>query len=206
MRYLTAILAAAMVVSLTSCVDGGKKASAKSVTPPPAPAAKPAPPAPQPLSTPQTQVQLPPPQPVNPEALAAAPQPEEQVEMPAAPRATRRAVGPPAIAPPRSEQAQSTQPPVVAAPVDERAPIGEIVPASETRRLQDSADAHKREIKQLLDQARARGLTRRQQSAASHIESFVKLSDQAEAKGDMREADALAERALVLAKDLQGVR
>ena len=125
--------------------------------------------------------------------------------MPAAPRATRRAVGPPAIAPPRSEQPTPTQPPVTA-PVEERAPIGEIVPASETRRLQDSADAHKREIKQLLDQARARGLTRRQQSAASHIESFVKLSDQAEAKGDMREADALAERALVLAKDLQGVR
>jgi hypothetical protein len=35
---------------------------------------------------------------------------------------------------------------------------------------------------------------------------MVKLSDDAGAKGDMREADALAERALVLAKDLDSER
>jgi hypothetical protein len=213
MRRTGILLIGATVISLAGCVLNGKKSTASAVTPPAPPAvSSSAPPPRRSLSTPQTQVQLPPAQPVNPEALAAAPQPEDQVEAPANPRPPRR-VGPSAIpAPPRNTEAAQTAPqpaaaPAAAPPVEEtRPPIGEIVPPSETRKLQDSADAHKREIKQLLDQARAKGLTKRQQTVVEHIESFVKMSDQAQGKGDMRNADALAERALVLAKDLQGAR
>lgn len=203
-----AVLAAALAFSLSGCVFDGKKAAAKNVPPPPAPAAKPA--ALQPLrslSTPQTQVRLPEPQPVDPQALAAAQVPEEPAETPVGPRTIRRPVGPRTIAPPKTEPPQAQPPAAVPATTEEaRPPIGEIVPPSETKRLQDSADGHKREIRQLLEQARARGLTKRQEGVVGRIESFVKLSDQAQGKGDMREADALAERGLVLAKDLQGGR
>jgi hypothetical protein len=187
----------------------GKQATANATATPAAPVTKPAAPAPPPsLSTPQTQVQLPPPQPVDPKALAAAEEPEESAETPVAEPAPRRTVGPPAIVPPKpAEQPAAQQPVAPPAPAEEtRPPIGEIVSPSEMKRLQDSAEGHKRDIRQLLDQARARGLTPHEQGVVTRIESFVKLSDQAEAKGDMREADALAERGLVLAKDLQGGR
>jgi len=216
MRRTVTIFAAAILagvaISMTGCWGGDKQASAKAVAPPPVPAVKPVARAPpQPLSTPQTDVQLPPAQPVDPQALAVAPVPEEPAGTSTAPRAPRRTVGPPAIVQQRPEPAAqpATTAPAAAttappATEETRPPIGEIVPPNEMKRLQDSADGRKREIKQLLDQARGRGLTRHEQSVISRIESFVKLSDQAEAKGDMREADALAERALVLAKDLTG--
>ena len=88
----------------------------------------------------------------------------------------------------------------------ERAPVQEIVPAGELKRLQDSADALKREVRQWLEQTRVRRLDRRERGVMDNVESFLKLSDQAEAKGDMRQAYELAERAWVLAKDLHGGR
>jgi hypothetical protein len=38
------------------------------------------------------------------------------------------------------------------------------------------------------------------------IEQFVKLSDEAEVSGNMRQADELADRGLILAKELQVAR
>jgi hypothetical protein len=134
--------------------------------------------APQPLSIPQTQVALPKPQPVDPDALAAGP-PAAPVETPPAPR------------PPRSQ------------PAPARPPIQEIVPAAEQKRLQESAQTRKREIRRLLDQAQARRLNGDERNLVSRIQSFVKLSDDAEKRGDMREADALAERAQILSRELQ---
>jgi hypothetical protein len=40
----------------------------------------------------------------------------------------------------------------------------------------------------------------------TRIQSFVTQSDDAEKRGDMRQADALAERGLVLAKELAGAQ
>jgi len=204
------LLAAAMTVCLAGCILRGKQTTANAAAPPPAPVVKPTPPPPPTaLSTPQTQVQLPPPQAVDPQALAAAEPRDESPETPSTAAAPRRAVGPHAIVPARAaEQPPVQQPAAQPAPATEevRPPIGEIVAPGEMKRLQESAAARKKEIRQLVDQARARGLTRREQDVVARIESFVRLSDQDEARGDMREADALAERALVLAKDLSGGR
>jgi hypothetical protein len=85
-------------------------------------------------------------------------------------------------------------------------PIQEILSDSEQKRLQEAADTRKREIKQLLEQANSRKLSRHETSVKKTVESYLKLSDQAELKGDMRQASEIAERAWVLMKDLQSGR
>jgi hypothetical protein len=199
MGRVEAILAVALAVSMAGCVLKGKPKIA-AAPPQPQPAAQPNPtPPPEPLSVPQTQVQLPPPQPVNPEALAV-PAPPEPVEPAPAPKPARRtAVGSP---PPKPEVVGPVATPSPAEP--ERAPIQEIVPADEKKRYRESAEASKREIRHLLEQAKAHRLTTEQKKIATRVQAFVAQSDDAEKRGDMRQADALAERGLVLAKDLAG--
>jgi hypothetical protein len=199
MGRVEAILPLALALSLAGCVLSGKpKTTAAAVPPQPQPAVQPKPaPPPEPLSIPQTQVQLPPPQPVNPEALAV-PAPPEPVEAPAAPKTVRRTAG--GSPPPKPEVVTPVAPPAE----PERATIQEIVPADEKKRYQESADASKREIRQLLEQAKSHRLTTDQKKMVTRVQSFVTLSDDAEKRGDMRQADALAERGLVLAKELAG--
>jgi len=134
-------------------------------------------------------------------ALAAGQAPPDEPEPAAPQRPPRRAVGPPAINPSRQEPAPT--PP--AATEEARPPIQEVLSAEERKRLQDSAAERKREIRRLVEMARRHPLST-QAGTITRIEGLVKLSDDAEAKGDMREADALAERALVLAKDLESGR
>jgi hypothetical protein len=158
------------------------------------------------LSIPQTQVELPPEQPLDPAALAGAQNPEAAAPPQAAagtPSRTRRAPGPPPIAAPKpAENAAPAGP----AAVEPRPPIQEIVPAGELKQLQEVAGARKREVRQLLDRLHGRHLNRHEQGIRANVESFVRLSDEAEAKGDIRQASALAERAWILAKDLESGR
>jgi hypothetical protein len=56
----------------------------------------------------------------------------------------------------------------------------------------------------LLEQAKAHRLTTDQKKIVTRVHAFVIQSDDAEKRGDMRQADALAERGLVLAKELGG--
>lgn len=212
MKTARAILVLTLSFGLAGCVLRGKQA-AKTVPPPPPPAPKQEPPAPRaPLSIPQTQVQLPPPQPIDPEALAAAQEPgepaaEPPVTVPArTPASVRRPSGPPAVSTPRSEPAAPATPPPATAAPPENARIQEIVPPTEQKRLQELADARRRESRQLLEQAAGHRLTRHQAGVVKTIESFLKASEQAEAKGDTRQAADLADRALTLAKDLQSGR
>lgn len=202
MRSAEFTLILALAVLLAGCFLQGKQPVAQTTPAAPAPAAKAAPP-PQTLSVPQTQVEIPPPQPVSEAALAAGQTPQEEPEPPAPQRPPRRNVGPPAI---NSARPEPAAPP--AATEEPRPPIQEVLSADERKRLQDSAAERKREIRRLVELARGRGrhLNDHEASAITRIEGLVKLSDDAEAKGDMREADALAERALVLAKDLDGGR
>jgi hypothetical protein len=197
MRRVEAILAVALALLMAGCVLSGKPKTVAAVPPQPQPAAQPkATPPPEALSIPQTQVQLPPPQPVNQEALAVS-TPPEPVEATPAPKPVRRtAVGSP---PPKPEVA-----PVAPPAEPERAPIQEIVPPDEKRRYQESADASKREIYQWLEKARAHHLTTEQKKMEKRVQAFVTQSDDAEKRGDMRQADAMAERGLVLAKELGG--
>ena len=206
MRRLELILAAWMAMSLAGCVLRGKQTQKVSAPPPtPVPAAKPASaPPPQPLSIPQTQAQLPAPQPIAPGALATTTPAEPPAETQPAQRAPRRPTRPVA-GPPRPEipPAQVQTPPVPATGEAERPPVQEIVPAGESNRLRESAEARKQEIRKTLDQAQSRSLSRDQRAVISRIQTFLQQSDDAQKKGDMRLADALAQRAQVLARELQ---
>jgi len=172
-----------------------KKPAAPATPAAPAPDAKPPAP-PPPLSIPQTQVEIPTPQPVSAEALAAGQTPPDEPEPVTTPRPARHTVAPPPAAAPPPPQA----PPPVEEP--SRAPIQEVLSAAERKQLQDSTAERIREIRRLVDLTHHRSLNPHESSVVTRIEGLVKLSGDAEAKGDLREADALSQRALVLAKDL----
>jgi hypothetical protein len=197
MRRVEAITAVVLAISMAGCALSGKPKTAAAVPPQPQPAVQPkaAPPA-EPLSVAQTQVELPPPQPVNPDALTAVQPPEPAGPAPA-PKPARRTIG----APPQPKP-EVAAPPVPAEP--ERPPIQEIVPADEKRHYQESAEGRKREIRQVLDKAKTHHITSDQNKLEKRIQAFVAQSDDAEKRGDMRQADALAERGLVLARELDG--
>jgi hypothetical protein len=211
-RNILALLV--LVVSLCGCSLRGKKAAAATTpaTPKPVVATAPAPP-PEPLSIPQTQVHLPPPQPVSEAALATISEPAV-IELPEPPntRPVRRvtsATPPPGPKPESLPATAGPAPPPApqATPSEaERPRIQELVSPAEQKELTESVTARKRDIQQKLDQTVARGPTSHEKSLMNRIRSFVKLSDDAVSRGDLRQADALAERAQILSRELQGGR
>lgn len=207
------VLIAGAALALAGCSLRAKPKTAN-VPPPVTKSGAPATPAPAapapPLSSPQTTVQLPPPQPLNPAALVTAPEPAE----PAPPRTTRRPAS--VASQPKPEPAQQQpaaqappQPPTQAAE-PERPPVQTIVPADEQKRLQEIAQAAKREAKQALNQMAgqmaAHKLNSHDQNTMKYITFYVNQSDQAELHGDMPQAAALAQRAQALARGWQGGR
>lgn len=213
MKCLEAILVAAMMLSMAGCVVGAKPkpVAATPAVPQPEPVPAAPPPPVEPLSIPQTQVQLPPPQPLSDEALKSmeAPEPNTGTVPAATPIRTPR-VKQPAATPQRTETpaqppaAPPTAPPTPVTAVEPpRGPVTEGLDPAETARLRDLAQLHKREIRQWLTQARGKHLNK---DTVSRMQSFLKSSDDAEKKGDMREANALADRALILLRELQGAQ
>jgi hypothetical protein len=200
-----AALLLAVVVCLPSCVLK-KPQTVKAAPPAPAPTASPVPaPPPAPLSIPQTNVHLPPPQPVSAEAAASAQPPEEPAAQPEPPRTTRRTRQP---GPPKPVESAAPAAPPAAAPAPaaappEHPPIEEVTPAAEQKRFQDEAAARKREVHQLVDPIDRRRLNHQQRVMFDRIQSFLKQSDDAESRGEMRQASELAQRALVLARELK---
>jgi hypothetical protein len=196
MRRAKVVLVAAIAIPLAGCVLTGKPKTVAAAPPPPHPA-KPAQP-PEPLSIPQTQVELPAPQEVKPEALNTAlpeePAPQAQTKPPAAPppRAPRTASQP---------KPAETQPAAEQPPPEPRPPIHETMPDVERNRLREEAEGHQAETRRLLAEAKPR--TANQKRAKAEIEQFLKQSQDAETADDMRLADQLAERAHILAKELQ---
>jgi hypothetical protein len=161
------------------------------------------------LSVPQTQVTLPPEQPLNPEALVddqpPAPPPPAA---PAPPPPTLPVT--PAVAPPvrRSAPVVAAQPapppPEATAPAPvERPAIQALVPAQEQKKLKDSAEARKKEVRATLTRMASRRLNATDQDLMKRIQFFLTQSDDAERRGDMRQADAFAQRAQDLAKGWQ---
>ena len=187
---------ALLAIVLAGCVLRGKPKAAAPVAPKPEPAAAPAPaPPPAPLSVPQTQVALPKEQPLDDAALATEPvPPPEPAPAPAGPPQRQR----------NRPATPAAPPPVVAPPAPEpREALQEILSPVESQRLKDHAQARRGEATQILDRLGKRRLSTAQQSVAASIRSFLALSEQAEKYNDMRQADALAERAQILAKELQ---
>jgi len=193
-KNTSGLLMLALAIALAGCA-----ARAKSVAANPA-AAKPVstitPPAPVLLSTPQTQFELPRWQPIDPAATVT----EVQPPTPAEPPAPTRTVTPPRRTPPRTEPATTPQPPVVS-PELERQPVQPVISAADLKRFYDSAQNRKREVARILAQLKHPSKT--QQIVVNSIRSFVALSDEAEKRNDMGQADALAERAQILAHNLQ---
>jgi hypothetical protein len=216
MRITRAILVVMPAFLLAGCIVGARPRIVKNIPPPPVQQPLPAPApaaAPGPLSSPQTNAEvLPPPQPLNPEAVAAAQPPEQAAPPPAPPRNTasrprQQHAGPPAIPAPRTEpEPPAPAPAATPAPIESGSRIQEILPASEQKRLQEEAAARKREVRQWLAQSHARRLSSAQNNLRNTVESYLKLSDDKEALGDMRQADDLALRAWILARDLQSGR
>jgi hypothetical protein len=194
------VLVAVMTVPLAGCVLSGQPKTVAAGPPPPQPTAT-APP-PEPLSIPQTHVDLPPPQPVDPDAL----KPEQHVDQtppaPAKPPAPvqrpQHASGPPAAS---SKPADPAPPPAAEPEQPARPPIQEILSPDAEKQLRDSA--HKHEADTLLLVKGVKPKTENQKRTKAEIDQFLKQSEDAEAAGDMRKADQLAERAFVLAKELQ---
>jgi hypothetical protein len=193
-----AALIVVLVLCLSSCVLK-KPQTVKAAPPAPAPAPAPAPP-PAPLSIPQTDVHLPPPQPVTQEAAATAQPPEEPTAAPAPPPRAPRPK-PPVSRP--AETPATAAPPAGPAAPPEHPPIEEVTPAAEQKRFQDEAAARKREVHQIVDPLDRRRLNRQQRGLLDRIQSFLKQSDDAETRGEMRQASELAQRALVLARELK---
>jgi len=193
MKLTHAILVGCMAIGLAGCVLRGAPKTAKAVPPPPKPEAAPPPAPPQPLSIPQTNVELPAPQPIDPDALTLVPLPEPLPEPPA-PRSTRRTRAAPAL--PKPEVTPPAEP-------EQRPAIQEIIPAAEQRRLHDSVERRRAEINQILRETSGRRQTSLQKGVVRTIGSFMELCAEAEKRGDWKQADGLAERAQVLARELQ---
>src|ERR1039458_10706947 len=194
----TALLTALLSILLAGCELRGKPA--KSAVPPAAPkpvaSAAPAPAPPPALSIPQTRVELPKPQPVDPAALETEATPPEPPPAVVAPARSRRA-------PPAASQPAPASPPAATPPPEPRETVQEIVSPAAGKPLQDQAQARRSEVKQILDRLGRRQLTGTQRNVVATIRNFLTLSGEAENHNDMRQADALAERAQILAKELQ---
>jgi hypothetical protein len=196
-----ALLTLVAVILLAGCSLRGKPAKAVAVPAAPKPVIAPKPPAPPPaLSISQTQVELPKPQPLDPAALVTEPRAPELPEPPppVAPARPRRTS--PSASQPASPAAAA---PAAATPPPERETFQEIVSPAEFKRLQDQALARRREATRILDQLSRRQLTSAEQGVAATIRDFLALSEEAEKHSDPRQANALAERAQILAKELQ---
>ena len=194
-------LALSMAILQSACFLAGKPKTVAAAVPPPQPQpAVPAKPAiPEQLSVPQTQVQLPPEQPVNQAGIPPATRLEEPAPTPAPTRAPHRT----APTQPKPETPPATQPPAAATPpAEEVAPVQEVLSPEARSRFQESVKNRKGEIRQLLGQVHRP--TSDQKQELKSIESLLNQCDAAATRGDLREADALAERALVLARELAG--
>ena len=196
------LITASTAILLAGCdMPGQKKAVVPPVAPKPVvvPAPIPAPP-PAPLSTPQTSVTLPQEQPLDEASL------ETQPVTP--PPEPAQAAGPPVR--PRSNRAQQpaapAPAPVAATPEPPRETVQEIIKPEDKKVLQERAQARRGEANQILNSLGRRGLNTKQQERAASVRSFLALSEKAEKDNDLRQADSFAERAWIVAKELQGAR
>jgi len=197
---IAGMAAVGLAMAMAGCVLTAKTAAK---TPPtPKPSAPSTPPPPVQLSIPQTQVELPRAQPYDLAALAVetAPSPPPQTEAPS----PSHTAGPPARPRPRPEP---VTPPAAQPPAEpERPSVGVIMSAAEIKRLQESAQGRRRDVVHILEELKPRRLSQTQKNIVTSIRSLVTLSEEAEKRNDMGTADTLAERAQILAKDLQNGR
>lgn len=204
MRNAKVVLIGVMSLSLAGCVLNGKQKNAAATPAPPQPTAPATPP--EPLSIPQTTVELPPTQTPDPDAFntvqPAEPSTPAQNKPPAVKPAPRNTGGnntpsSPATLPKTPETQAAPEP--AAEPT--RAPLQELLPAEEQTRLKDSVHLNQAEARKVINSSNPKNSNQRRTKA--EIVQFLKQSEQAELNGDLRLASTFAERASLLAKELQ---
>jgi hypothetical protein len=195
-KFISGILAAAAAFGLAGCALRAKSSATAAAPKPAAPAPAPAN---VPLSTPQTRVDLPKPQPIDPAALDTEMVPPPPVEAPVATR-------PPSPPPRRTVRAEAPTPAVTAAPPEPRAEFQEIISQADLKRLQESAQNRRKEVDRILAEANKHHPNKAKSNLIGQIKTFLSQSEEFEKKNDMRMADLLAEKAQILAKDLQNAR
>ncbi len=196
-RISLGLVAIGAALSMAGCAARAKAAAATPAV------AKPAAPAPPPvpvsLSTPQTHVELPKPQPIDPAALAPAPAPP--VEAAKAP-----ATKPPTATvnvPPRTTRTDTNAaPPTPPAAEPARPQFQEVIPANDLKRFQDSVASRKKEVEHNLEQVGKRHLGKQQQIMVDDIRHLLKLCTDYERRNEWPQADTMAERAQILARQL----
>ena len=191
-----------MVALLAGCNLRGHKQAA--VPPPPKPASQQPGPEPQ-LSIPQTSVTLPAAQNVNPGAIPPAPpEPQTTDEKAEAPpdnkKPPRRTVPAAGATKPEPEPEQAPAPTETAV---EQPPFQPILGSAEEKRLQDAIAERRRDIAGRLTRVKGLRLSEHDQGLVDRIKSFLRLSADAAERRDYTQADALCERAQILARELQ---
>jgi len=78
-----------------------------------------------------------------------------------------------------------------------------VPPPEQQARLREDAKVSRQEVHQIVQRVQARRPTRAQRDLIDSIQSLVKLSESRERSGDLRAAKELADKALVMAKDLR---
>ena len=193
----TVVLIFVSLLALVSCAKHAAKAAAPVTPAAPKPVAAAPPPPPPPLSTPQTRVELPEPQLVDPAAW-------ERTSAQDAPPVIKPQTPPRKQLPAQTTTSPATPPPATAPPAESpQVAIQEVISPTEKNLLQDQIQGRRREVKQILEQLSKRRPARGQQTIVNDIRNFMVLSDEAEKRNDLRQADAFAERAQILARDLQ---
>ena len=206
MKRITLSLVLTLGLAVAGCSLRGDP-QAKTPAPPAPSAARPAQAETRPadsagelLSIPQTQVRLPKAQPIDPEALATQP-----VMLPDPPpvKTTAR----PLRRPPTAAQAKPEPPDATADtthPAEtQRARIEPLLPADERRQLIEETDKRLRQAEEMVDRLSLRPLNNEQRSAVDRIRSFTKQSRQALDRSETQQAVELADRALLLAQELE---
>jgi hypothetical protein len=193
------------VAALLLCACEMKAPRAKTPTPPQTAAAKTEPPPEpvpsEPLSIPQTQVRLPSPQPLDPEAVVSPP-PSTPAGTSAARTAGRpkKPTPPPTAAPSKPEAVETAEAPAATEAPPRR--IEPVLPDEQRRRLNEDIVSRLREVDQLLGRIAARTPSDKEKESVERIRSFKDLSFQALERGDTQQANGLADRALLLAKEM----
>lgn len=235
MKVTRGVLSGLLTIFLLGCSLRGKQQASIPPPVAPKPVVSQPEPEPPPVqaavSIPQTRVQLPTPQPISEEALSSIPSNSpSRSDAPGPARNPRRASSAPAVSlpssnpmpppsqpaasgipsptVPRTEVSQSQPEALPAQPVEEqpRPRIRPVLSAAERRQKSEEIESRWREVNSMLTQASNRQLSDEQLNTVNRIKSFLSMSEEALRRGDIRQADALSDRALLLAGDLPGAR
>jgi hypothetical protein len=95
-------------------------------------------------------------------------------------------------------------PPPAVAPAEPPRVFQEVISPTDFKRLQESVANRKREVSQILEQIQnqKRHLNNAQKIVLGDIRGLIKLSEDYEKRNEMPQADTMAERAQLLARQL----